>query len=244
MDLGRLSNDVIGAPLFDGSSTSISGNGLDDPHGVIVLNSTAPGSIEVEIPAASGGGCVTTGPFANYTINLGPVGLASINDSAPNPRADGFGYNPRCFKRGLNVISASGASDVNTTHLLNASSLKSFQDELQGPFTYGVPEYGIHSSAHYIVDGDPGGDFYTSPGDPFFWFLHAQVDRLWWIWQSQDTAARVGQIDGTITMNNDPPSRNATLDDMMDLGVVDWFKGITIGDAKSTLGGPFCYYYE
>ena len=30
--------------------------------------------------------------------------------------------------------------------------------------------------------GDPGGDLFTSPGDPAFFLHHGQVDRLWTLW--------------------------------------------------------------
>ena len=48
------------------------------------------------IPAGVGGGFVKTGPFANMSVNLGPVG--GINGSAPGPDG-GLGYNPRRLKR-------------------------------------------------------------------------------------------------------------------------------------------------
>lgn len=77
--------------------------------------------------------------------------------------------------------------------------------------------------------------------DPYFWLHHAQIDRTYWIWQNQDLAKRQNTIAGTITFDNDPPSRNTTLDDMLDLGVNA--KNITIRSALSTLAGPFCYIY-
>lgn len=39
------------------------------------------------VPPGLGGGIVTTGPFANMTVNLGP--------------GDGVAYNPRRFKRDI-----------------------------------------------------------------------------------------------------------------------------------------------
>jgi tyrosinase len=64
------------------------------------------------------------------------------------------------------------------------------------------------------------------------------------MWQNQDIKSRTNTIAGTITFLNQPPSRNATLDDRIDLGVNDGFKGMTIRDAMSTTEGPFCYIYE
>lgn len=94
---------------------------------------------------------------------------------------------------------------------------------------------------HYTIGGDPGGDFFASPGDPAFWLHHAQIDRTWWIWQNQDLAVRQNIISGTITTLNDPPSRNGTLDDWLEMGVLG--TGNTIRNLMSTTAGPLCYIY-
>ena len=78
--------------------------------------------------------------------------------------------------------------------------------------------------------------------DPYFFLHHAQIDRVWWIWQNQDLKNRQNAIAGTITLNNDPVSRNTTLQDLLQLGVNEPV-GIPIASAMSTLGGPFCYIY-
>lgn len=38
----------------------------------------------------------------------------------------------------------------------------------------------------FHVGGDPGGDFHWSPLDPAFYLHHAQVDRLYFVWQNLD----------------------------------------------------------
>jgi hypothetical protein len=70
---------------------------------------------------------------------------------------------------------------------------------------------------------------------------HAQIDRVWWIWQNQDLNTRLTAIGDTITILNQPPSRNGTLDDLIDLGVNG--APITIRSVMSTLGGDLCYTY-
>jgi tyrosinase len=175
---GRYTNSVIGSPLFDGSDTSISGNGVFEAHPPIVFGPPVPGALELN--PGPGGGCINSGPFKDVAVNLGPVpgGLAGSNNSAPNPRPDGFGYNPRCIKRDLSVQSVSGASDANTTKLItNNDNIAGFQDEMQTPFLVGRNEYGVHAAGHYTVGGDPGGDFFVSPGEPWFWLHHAQVGK-------------------------------------------------------------------
>ena len=68
------------------------------------------------------------------------------------------------------------------------------------------------------------------------------IDRVWWTWQNLDLKNRQNSIAGTLTFLNNPPSRNATLDDVLSLGYVG-SANITIKDAVSTLAGPFCYVY-
>jgi tyrosinase len=52
---------------------------------------------------------------------------------------------------------------------------------------------------------------------------------------------RQNAIAGTITLDNNPPSRDGTLEDYIYLGVNA--PGIQIADAMNTLAGPFCYIY-
>ena len=87
----------------------------------------------------------------------------------------------------------------------------------------------------------PGGDLFASPGDPYFFLHHAQIDRTWWIWQNQDLQTRQNAIAGTNTLFNFPPSANTTLDDLIDIGVNA--PAIKIKEAMSTLGEQFCYTY-
>jgi tyrosinase len=102
----------------------------------------------------------------------------------------------------------------------------------------------IHLGGHNTIGGDAGSDFYNSPSDPYFWLHHAMVDRVWWTWQNQDIEKRRYTIAGTLTFQNIPPTRNATLDDIMTMGEYIGVPNITIADASSTLAGPFCYIYE
>ncbi|CAK1358821.1 unnamed protein product [Cercospora beticola] len=248
----RLSNSVINAPIFDGSDTSLGGNGVFEPAKIpiVLSNETTP---VTGINPAGGGGCVTKGPFKDMSVTLGPVGLAGYDPTfiTPNPQTNGLGYNPRCLRRDLSVEAVSGASDHNVTTLLaNSPDIATFQNVLQGPFALSPPRpfYGAHAAGHYTVGGDPGGDFYTSPGDPWFYLHHAQVDRVYWIWQNLhlfDEGEKWKEIAGTLTFLNFPPSREARLDDRFDLGVNDGFQGMTIEEGLFTLDGErYCYVYE
>ncbi|RYP10781.1 hypothetical protein DL765_007992 [Monosporascus sp. GIB2] len=212
------------SPLFDGSPTSMGGNGekVNGSQGMF--------------PGGTGGGCVKEGPFSNYTVNLGPL-------TARDPLA----HNPRCLKRDLNTqMCRSFASLKNTTEvMLESPNIELFQANIQGDFRY--PEsrkwgMSVHGGGHFIAAGDPGGDFYFSPLEPVFYLHHGQIDRMYFVWQNIDWEHRQN-IAGTITMNNRPPSRNGTLDDVMDMAPLGG--AYTLGEMLDTIGGsPFCFVYE
>ena len=54
---GKYAANPVGSPIFDGSDSSMSGNGEYVPH-----NGTAA-TPYTTLPPGNGGGCVTTGPF-------------------------------------------------------------------------------------------------------------------------------------------------------------------------------------
>ncbi|KAF4622688.1 hypothetical protein G7Y89_g14338 [Cudoniella acicularis] len=187
-DYGRWP-DPEKSPIFDGSDSSMGGNGRKVAH-----KATSVG------PAQNGGGCVDKGPFANMTVHLGPV--SPIADPAPpkNPASNGLGDNPRCLRRDIGPNLIKYASTANLVTLITGQKdVAGFQNTLQNGGAIGGSQ-GIHGSAHFTIGADPGGDFYTSPGDPAFFLLHAGIDRLWTIWQSQDLANRTQVIAGGTSM--------------------------------------------
>ncbi|KAL1879877.1 hypothetical protein Daus18300_001716 [Diaporthe australafricana] len=160
-------------------------------------------------------------------------------------------YEPRCVKR--DISSALGqvwANDSMIADLLSnplyQTDIGAFQDRLQYTGTDTVGWYGLHAYGHFAVNGDPSGDGYNSPNEPLFWLHHGQVDRLWWIWQNQRPLERAFQINGTRTLGNSPPSADATIEDLINVGFVDgeYDEGLAIKNYVSTMGGPLCYIYE
>lgn len=180
--------------------------------------------------------------YSSMTVNLGPVS-PTLAEAEVVATGDGSAYNPRCLKRDISEwVSSRWTTDQNSTDLIKENTnVGDFQTTMQGDFATGF--YGVHTGGHFTIGGDPGGDIFTSPGDPAFFLHHAQIDRTWWIWQNQDIANRQNAIAGTITLNNSPPSRNGTLQDMMYYGYANE-NAINIATAMSTLAGPFCYIYE
>ncbi|KAJ0275979.1 hypothetical protein CBS470a_011029 [Colletotrichum nupharicola] len=222
------------APMFDGSETSMSGNGVFKAHN----GSTSGGG--VYIPSGDGGGCVTKGPFANMTVHLGPVG-PGIDGLAVDPGGP-LAYNPRCLSRDISAWTSqhwmTPENVLNLTVGAAAANVRTFQDELQGRFGDGF--LGTHTSGHMIVNGEAS-DLYSSTNDPTFFLHHAMVDRVYWLWQALHLTEAFN-IAGTITILNNPPSRDARLDDL----VIQEPNAPNrpISDLLNTIGGsPFCYIY-
>ncbi|KAK1996222.1 Di-copper centre-containing protein [Colletotrichum falcatum] len=226
------------SPVFDGSETSLSGDGAFVPHNGSV--SASPFG-EIFIPSGNGGGCVASGPFVNMTVNLGPVS-PGMRGLAANPNGP-LGHNPRCLRRDLSAIVASeyftAANLLNVTVGQASESIKTFQDELQGRFDQGF--LGMHASGHFVANGDAS-DLFSSPTDPSFFLHHAMVDRIYWLWQAHHLQEAFN-IAGTITVLNLPPSRNASVEDIIEMGVLTQNRPIKY--LLSTLGNsPLCYVYN
>ncbi|KAK6387411.1 hypothetical protein LTS17_000679 [Exophiala oligosperma] len=227
-----------GNPLFDGSDYSMSGNGQYAPHN---CTKALPTGLNC-IPPGSGGGCVNTGPFKNYTVNLGPVSptLAIpgiINYTNPNPLA----YNPRCLRRDISSwVSSNWTKDSDVYDLItNYNDIGSFQNRMQGDFATGF--YGVHTGGHFTTGGDPGGDLFASPAEPTFFLHHAQIDRTWWMWQNMDLKDRKSAFTGgtsTLDPTGSPPGK---LTDPINMGSLS--KSVQNQDVMSTTGGPLCYIY-
>jgi tyrosinase len=174
------------------------------------------------------------------TVNISPVAPTLASASV---YSNGFlTYLPRCLKRDVNPwVSSNWTRDIDSYTLINDhTNITSFQNYMQGNgFLNGF--YGVHAGGHYTIGGDPGGDFFVSPGDPVFFLHHAQIDRTWWIWQNQDLASRQNAIGGTITLFDSPPSRDGVLTDWLDMTVVG--QSNMIQNVMNTQGGPLCYIY-
>jgi tyrosinase len=176
------------------------------------------------------------------TVHLGPFAAAA--DPAPkrNSQANGMGNNPRCLRRDISnyLTSRYGRPEDIAALISGSANVGRFQDTMQSSSPTGG--MGVHGVGHYTIAGDPGADFYNSPGDPAFWVHHGMIDRTWAIWQSQDTDKRVMTIAGGTSMMGFS-SKLQSLDDTLDLGVVG-SKVYKIRDLVSTVDGPFCYTYE
>jgi tyrosinase len=226
-------SNLKGSPIFDGSEYSLSGDGA------VVANEAnitlGPG---VVLPHGSGGGCVTSGPFVDYTVSMGPFEFAQALTGVLPTNA--FTYNPRCLSRDLNTYIAetyTSQSDVDSL-IFGSSTIAEFQDTMSGiPGTYAM---GVHGGGHFVM-GAIGSDMFASPGDPVFYLHHGMIDRVWTIWQALDPVNRQYAISGTGTFLNSPPSPNVTLTDTLSWGILG--PSMPVESAMSVFAGPFCYQY-
>jgi tyrosinase len=77
---------------------------------------------------------------------------------------------------------------------------------------------GIHNSGHVWVGGSMGG-IPTAPADPVFWMHHAEIDRIWSVWQ----VANPGQnpaLAGAAAIMDPWPETEVDTRDSAALGVV------------------------
>lgn len=187
-----------------------------------------------------------SGPFRDYSLNMGPAALSvpGSAESVSNPNGS-LAYNPRCLKRDLTdwiTQNFNNASAV-LSNIVNPANVDEFQTQMQGAPLLG--QLGIHGGGHYSMGGDPARDLFVSPGDPAFYLHHSMIDRVWWMWQMQDPQARQYGADalaGSITFNNQPASRNTSMDDLNEYGFAAG-PPRQIKNLMSTIAGPFCYVY-
>ncbi|KAJ8116538.1 hypothetical protein OPT61_g2067 [Boeremia exigua] len=228
--------DLKRSSVFDGSDTSMSGDGSFVAH-----DGSTGGNGNVILPSGEGGGCLQGGPFKDMIVNLGPIHPSMKGQEKVDSN---FKHNPRCLKRDLTTYTSQKWLTVD--NLLNlttgdaSKSIQSFQDEFQGRFGDGF--LGLHAAAHYSIGGDAG-DIYSSPVDPVFFLHHAMVDRVYWMWQALHKS-EAQKIAGTITLFNLPPSRDTSLDDLIETNYLN-VDPTPIKDLTDTLGKkPLCYIYQ
>ncbi|KAF5024537.1 hypothetical protein F66182_3300 [Fusarium sp. NRRL 66182] len=222
------------SPVFDGSATSMGSDGAFLQH------NGSTGSNDLHIPSGLGGGCLERGPFANLTANLGPVqpqqeGLVGVGID------NKLTYNPHCVKRDLSSWLATRIytrdAFLNITTRETARDIASFQAELDNQ-SIGLP--GVHAGGHQTISGS-NSDLFSGVVDPAFYLHHTMVDRIYWLWQALHYD-QYKTISGTITFGNSPPSRNATVDDIIELPYLG-VEPATLGSLLDTLDGPYCYIY-
>jgi tyrosinase len=181
------------------------------------------------------GRCVTTGPFADVKALI----YASHDQ-------------PHCLSRGFSNFSGWDARPAAVEHLLNVNEYEKFflavengphnvvPRTVRGDFWSFTAPYG-ESNAAFVSLYQICGWFYSntcSPIDPVFFLHHAQLDRLWWMWQQRGLPRRLTEYHGPASAN---ATVGATIQDLL------LFRGISeyipVSYIMDTEGGHLCYRY-
>jgi tyrosinase len=159
--------------LFNGDAYSMGSDGEFIP-GRIDPTFVFPDGSNLTLEAGTGGGPVFSGPFKNYTVNLGPFLIPYTHNVASN-----YEYNPRPLTRSLRLsVNQKYVSYANYTPvLLQAETPYDFQTltdgDVRNPANNNPRQpFRAHGGGHSVMGGDPSDDFFTSPGDPMFWLQY------------------------------------------------------------------------
>lgn len=139
----ELRRRFITSPVFD-PVYGFGGNGVDVPGyaGQFDNLTHVPGYSTPGI----GGGCVVDGPFASYTLSLGPGTLVSDH----------------CLQRAFNENFTPYLTTTQLDSTMALTDFESFRTVLEGIKT--IPAaFGLHAGGHFAVGGEMN-DVYSSPG--------------------------------------------------------------------------------
>ncbi|KAF2101160.1 Di-copper centre-containing protein [Rhizodiscina lignyota] len=223
LDVAEAGAQLNKSPVFDGTY-GFGGNGEG-------------GTVPLPGPAQGGGGfgpnlggCVVDGPFKHMTVHLGP-------DYE-------FQSASRCLHRNLQpeladvVLAWKGA----VVPLLNQKTYAKFAFGVNvAPFNNTLP--GIHVGGHICVGGTES-NAWSSPEDPMFFMQHANLDRIWNLWQLKDNGKNLWDIDAPIFPNGTGVTK---LDTVMYMGdyIAPPVEIKTVMDTLNRDGdGILCYEYE
>ena len=158
------------SPVFDGSDTSMSGNGEKVPHDAYSYIIPHSPNITLTFPPQDGGGCLIDGPFANFTVGVGPL-CSPVSPPGLVGSNTGLEYNPQCLTRDLGPFFSDMLDwDTVTATLDMPTKFLDFQRAL---------EYSAHAAGHATVGGLLA-DFYSSPGvSSCMSISHLLIQKKW-----------------------------------------------------------------
>ncbi|KAF2664657.1 Di-copper centre-containing protein [Microthyrium microscopicum] len=179
------------------------------------------------------GGCITTSRFAQVQNSVGP----GYNLTEPHPH---------CIQRNFQVDLANGALqwELNVWPLLRMTNFTnftlSFDTDAGGVGT--INGFGVHGGGHGGTGGEQA-NVWSSINDPIFFMHHAQLDRIWWVWQTYKPE-NLHKFGGPIYPNG---TGQMTLDYPVEMSEVV-APAVPIRKVMDTLNrdgqGILCYEYE
>lgn len=228
--------DFIKAPVFD-TTLGFGGNGP-----FLAYNASDPNQPSAplgDVPGRTGGGCVKTGPFKDWTTRLGPgadlTGAAGV----------------QCLRRDFSpLIATKFLNKTDLAFTLAQPDFGWFNIVIDGDQRTGLPpnfeHRSIHTGGHWSVGGSFGQitDLFISPSDPLFFMHHSNIDRVFWSWQKRKLPARLTDMSGPLVFGDydNKVAGNTTLAYVIDVGTAN--KNTTVGAVMDITGGTLCYGYD
>ncbi|KAJ1301572.1 hypothetical protein OPQ81_008820 [Rhizoctonia solani] len=155
------------------------------------------------------GFCVEQGPYAGFKVNF---------------------PEPHCLTRQFNF----------TTNVVT-NWTKSMVDEIMQYDTYlefwNNTERHPHDNVHRTVSGDLKRQY--SPNEPLFFLHHAQIDRLWTLWQGRNQT-RLHDYAGNILQDSTANTASLT-DELFTMGLAPQ---VQVESLMDTLANGLCYTYD
>ncbi|CAE6444124.1 unnamed protein product [Rhizoctonia solani] len=153
--------------------------------------------------------CVEDGPYAGMQVNF--------------PK-------PHCLKRGFDMKTAVPQewSKLEISKIMENMDFLNFWNQ-----TERIP----HDKVHDAVGGDLKEHY--SPNEPLFYLHHAQIDRMWALWQGRNKT-RIYDYAGNTIQNI--TTSTARLDDIMTM--MDLAENRTVEGFMDTQANGLCYTYE
>ncbi|KAF9051831.1 hypothetical protein BJ165DRAFT_917274 [Panaeolus papilionaceus] len=208
---------ILDSPIFDAEA----GFGGDGVEGTLKLNFTQKQIEDNGIDTDAYRGCVMDGPFAHpgFQLHLGPGKLVGDH----------------CLSRGVN----SSVLDSFKSSLVQRALTKPNYDQFRRALSMGSDEQGHkneHTAGHYVIGGELS-NLYSSPAEPIFFLHHANLDRVWWKWQTFDPKRRLADISGP-----DSRGHNISLNYALPFGQFN--VTAVIKDVMDLTQYPLCYDYR
>lgn len=246
-------DDFLNSPIFD-VETGMGGNGAWVPGNFTHPEEGFPVNAPWDMPDRTGGDCIHTGPFVNFSSSFGPHNFV------------GYNPNPDCLRRDFSPESFRGLTNPESIALGMSQPDFGWFSITSEPTFHAGGHMGIGGLYGHMTDKWASRKFtyrqrpakrapshntlirmLTNPtaADPLFWLHHGNVDRAWWSWQQRDLENRVNDISGPL-INFDYANEfggNATLDDIIYVGETVRLE-TTIRDVMHIQKGPLCYVYD
>ncbi|KAF8673046.1 Common central domain of tyrosinase [Rhizoctonia solani] len=153
--------------------------------------------------------CVEEGPYAGFHVNF---------------------PEPHCLTRRYNISEPVVSNWTKST----VDKIMRYDNYLE---FWNNTELHPHDNFHRAVGGDLRRQY--SPNEPLFFLHHAQIDRLWTIWQGRNET-RLHDYAGN-TVQNATVNTASLNDQMLTLGFAP---AVGVGSLMDTLSNELCYTYD